>query len=138
VVRDAMPTMRSVMTPFPQVVEPTVTAGAARALMTAQRIHHLPVVAAEGFLGVATATVLAGVPASQPVGELALTPAVEVPMSMPLDRVLDELAARRLDVAVAFKDERVAGIFTLVDACRRFAVFLRQVYPGGPHGDSAA
>ena len=136
--RDAMPTMRSVMTPFPHAVGPGEPAGAARALLAAHRIHHLPVMGEAGFLGLATPAALAGAAAERPVGELALAPAVEVDIGAPLDRVLEEMAARRLDAAVAFKEERLAGIFTLVDACRRFSELLRQVFPGGPHGDSAA
>jgi CBS domain-containing protein len=133
-----MPTMRSVMTPFPQTVGPEERAGAAGALMAAHRIHHLPVLGPAGLVGLVTSASLRDAPADRPVGELALAAAVEVDVGAPLDRVLEELAARHLDAAVVLKEERLAGIFTLGDACRRFAALLREVFPGGPRGDSAA
>jgi len=133
-----MPTMRSVMTPFPQTVGPEETVAAARALMAAHGIHHLPVLGPDGFLGLVTPAAAGGAPAEGPVRALALAPAVEVDIGAPLDRVLEQMAARHLDAAVVLKEERLAGIFTLGDACRRFAELLREVFPGGPHGDSAA
>jgi len=133
-----MPTMRSVMTPFPQSAGPEETAGAARALMAAHGIHHLPVLGPAGLLGLVTSVSLRDAPAERPVSELALVPALEVDIGAPLDGVLEEMAARHLDAAVVLKEERLAGIFTLGDACRRFALLLREVFPGGPHGDSAA
>ena len=43
-----------------------------------------------------------------------------------------------VDVAVVVKDGRLAGIFTMTDAFRGFAEFLRTQFPSSAGGDEAA
>jgi hypothetical protein len=47
------------------------------------------------------------------------------------------MAKRRLGAALVVKDGRLAGIFTLTDACQCFAESLRERFPPAG-GDEAA
>jgi hypothetical protein len=46
------------------------------------------------------------------------------------------MAEHCLDSALVVKDGRLAGIFTVSDACRQFGRLLRSLFP--PGGDDAA
>ena len=60
-----------------------------------------------------------------------------VDLSTPLDAVLLHMAREHIELALVVKEERLAGIFTLTDACKQFAECLRALYPPGG-GDEAA
>ena len=61
-----------------------------------------------------------------------------VDLSAPADVVLTQMAQRHVDVAVVVKHGRLAGIFTMTDAFRGFAEFLRTQFPSSAGGDEAA
>jgi CBS domain-containing protein len=60
----------------------------------------------------------------------------------PLDQVLDTLVARRIGSALVTRKGRLAGVFTVTDACRELARLLREQCPPPapppPPGDEAA
>ena len=60
-----------------------------------------------------------------------------VATTAPLDAVLAKMARDQIQTALVVKGGRLAGIFTLTDACRHFAAVLRQKFPGSG-GDEAA
>jgi CBS domain-containing protein len=70
------------------------------------------------------------------VGEICLRHAYVVELSEPLDRVLLGMADQHIDSALVVKDGKLAGIFTISDACRGFRKLLRSLFPSG--GDDAA
>ena len=63
-------------------------------------------------------------------------PAYVVKLSEPLDRVLLHMADQGVDAALVVKDGKLAGIFTVSDACQQFGKLLRTLFPHG--GDDAA
>lgn len=138
-----MPAIKAVMTPFPHAVAADADLATARQLLSLHRIRHLPVVDGEALLGVlshgelarAEAAVAAG-GVSPPVGAICHVPAYAVGLDEPLDNVLLHMARERLGSALVLKHGRVVGIFTVTDACRAFAEFLRRDWPQG--GDDAA
>ena len=138
-----IPAVKKVMTPFPFHVELVEPLDSVRELMVSERIHHLPVVEEGSLVGVVSyRDVLqtqerAGVderPGTVTVADVPREEAFVVDLSEPLDRVLLEMAERRLSATLVVKKGRLAGIFTLTDACRCLAESLRQQFP--PRGDN--
>ncbi len=137
---ERMPAVKMVMTPFPFHVEVDEPLAQARQLMESERIHHLPVVDRGELIGVITYRDLERTHdlglqegATATVADVPLREAYEVGLSEPLDRVLMEMVDRRLEAAIVVKEDRLAGIFTMTDACRCLAESLRQQFP--PRGD---
>ena len=136
-----MPQLRAVMTPFPYSIGIEEPLAAARALMKEHGIRHLPVKDETGELvGVITdrdIKLVLGAYVDQPANDdvrvrhACVLDAYTVESHTPLDEVLETLAKRRIGSALVTKDGRLAGIFTVVDACRLFADLLRSRFPAG-------
>lgn len=127
-----IPTIYELMTPFPYAIEVDRRAGDAERMLAGRAIHHLPVTNAGEVYSVLSARDLEmalarpGVdPWQLQVRELCARDPYIVDVSEPADAVLDEMANRQLGCAVVAKDDRVAGIFTTMDACRWLAARLR-------------
>jgi len=54
-----------------------------------------------------------------------------------LDRVLAHMAEQRLGSALVTRRGKLVGVFTVTDACRHLAAWLRARFPD-PHGDDVA
>jgi acetoin utilization protein AcuB len=126
------PQMRDIMTPFPYAIELHGSLADAEQMMAQHRIRHLPVtsrgevysVLSERELQVALAEASAGARDVR-VRDICATDPYIAETTDPLDIVLEEMADRQIGCAVIAEDDRVAGVFTSVDACRAFADFLR-------------
>lgn len=136
-----IPRMAAVMRPFPYSIDVEKNAAEALELMLAHRFRHLPVT--ENFVAVSMVTELSirqasleeGKPASQiSVKRASLPQPYLVDLNAPLDAVAEEMANRQLPSVVVTRGEKVAGIFTLVDACRLLVDSLR----GKPSPDDVA
>jgi len=136
---DHIPTMASVMTPFPYWIEVDESLRRARGLMVEHRIRHLPVMRARSLVGVLTDRDLKRV--LDP--ELGLPPEDElfvrdaylpdpyiVDSMTALDVVLEHMAAHHVGSALVTSHGRLAGIFTATDACRLYCEHLRRLFPG--------
>jgi len=126
------PSIGQVMTAFPYSIDIDRHAGDAERMLAGRSIHHLPVTSAGEVYSVLSARDLElalARPGSDPwkisVGELCAKDPYIVDIAEPLDAVLSGMAERGLDCALIAQDDRVAGIFTSVDACRLFAEWLR-------------
>ncbi|HEU4581427.1 MAG TPA: CBS domain-containing protein [Polyangiaceae bacterium] len=129
----AVPRIADVMTPFPYAIELDRHAGDAERMLAGRGIHHLPVTSAGEVYSVLSARDLElalARPGADPwkigVRELCAKDPYIVDINEPLDTVLSGMADRRAGCAVVAQDDRVAGIFTSVDACRKFAEWLRR------------
>ncbi len=140
-----IPSVKSVMTPFPYSVAPDATVREARELMRDHGIRHLPVVEDHALVGIVTdrdIKLMLGPDFDYPdqneivVSDIALDDPYVVDLEVPLDTVLAEMASRHVGSALVTRGERLAGVFTATDACRCFAEHLRKSRPGG--GDAAA
>lgn len=127
-----VPTIDELMTPFPYAIELDRRAGDAERILAGRAIRHLPVTNGGEIYSVISARELElalARPGADPwqlgVRELCARDPYIVDVSEPADVVLEEMAARQLGCAVVAKDDRVAGIFTTVDACRWLAARLR-------------
>ena len=124
---DHIPSIGSVMTPFPCVVQINDSVLAARSLMVEHEVRHLPVKDGSTLVGVLTDRDLKraldpslGLP---PKGELFVhdifvPDAYVVDVGEPLDSVLDRLSSQHIGSALVTKNGRLVGIFTLSDAAR--------------------
>ena len=142
----SIPPIKRVMTPFPYSIDAGETLVAARKMMAAHGFRHLPVMSEGSLEGVISdrdidraldpATGLPG-PKELRVGDVARQDAVVVDLSEPLDEVLARMAEGHLGAVLAVKEGKLAGIFTVTDACRVFAGHLRGLFPD-PRGTDAA
>jgi CBS domain-containing protein len=127
-----VPKIGDVMTPFPYAIDIERSAGDAERMLAGRAIRHLPVTSAGEVYSVISARELELVlarPGADPwrigVRELCSNDPYIVDVSEPLDVVLEQMAERKIGCAVIAKDDRVAGIFTLIDVCRTFVEWLR-------------
>jgi acetoin utilization protein AcuB len=141
-----MPTIKSVMTPFPHSVDIDAPIADAQAFMREHRFRHLPVTENHVLVGVVTDRDI----------KLYLGPELEYPkasettvrdvyMDHPyivdlnerLDVVLQNMADRHIGSVLVTRNGKLAGVYTATDVCRGFAEFLRD--PFRPlDGDDAA
>lgn len=127
-----MPRIDSAMTPFPYAIDLDRRLGDAQRMLRARAVHHLPVTNEGEVYSVLSSTALElalARPNADPwqiqVREICEQDPYIVDVSEPLDVVLTQLAERRTGCAVVAENDRVAGIFTALDACRHFADWLR-------------
>jgi acetoin utilization protein AcuB len=141
-----IPTIGSVMTPFPHVVQVDDSLPVATALMVEHAVRHLPVKEGNRLVGLLTDRDLKR--AVDP--ELGLPPREElfvrdvfipepyvVDAATPLDEVLEQLASQHIGSALVTKKERLVGIFTAMDACRIYCAHLRSLFPSPPNDEAA-
>ena len=136
-----IPSIGSVMTPFPYVVQADHSLRAARALMVEHSIRHLPVKDGDTLVGVLTDRDLKraldpnlGLPPEDElfVRDVFVPDAYVADFTEPLDRVLDQLSTRHIGSALIMKNGRLVGIFTLADAARLYCRHLRALFPATP------
>jgi len=135
---DRMPPIKAVMTPFPHAVDIGDPVSRAEAMMAEFGVHHLPVLDDGRIAGVIAVRDirLAREPAAargrsddRRVRDLCESDPYIVELARPLDRVLVHMAGHNRDCALVVKSGRLAGIFTLTDACRCYGELLRWLYP---------
>src|SRR5262245_38513791 len=135
---DHIPSIGSVMTPFPHVVQVNESVLAARALMVQHEVRHLPVKDGNTLVGVLTDRDLKR--ALEPalglseeeelfVRDVFVPDAYVVDMGEPIDGVLEHLSSQHIGSALVTKNGRLVGIFTLTDAARLFCRHLRSLFP---------
>ena len=143
---DHIPSIGSVMTPFPCVVQIDDSVLAARSLMVEHEVRHLPVKDGSTLVGVLTDRDLKraldpslGLPpkAELFVRDVFVPDAYIVDVGEPLDSVLDRLSSQHIGSALVTKSGRLVGIFTLTDAARLFGRHLHSLFPSHS-GDEVA
>ena len=141
-----IPSMGSVMTPFPYVVQVDDSLLVARTMMVEHSIRHLPVKDGNTLVGVLTDRDLKrsldphfGLPPEEElfVRDVFVPDAYVVDVTEPLDEVLDQFSARHIGSALVTKDGRLVGIFTLVDTARLYCQHLRALFPSPPSTEVA-
>lgn len=132
-----MPKMVEVMTPFPHTVSPDEPVQAALQMMERHRIHQLPVVSGRHPIGLLTERDIRIALGNTPSPDVASLHVEDVCVPEPyvvsfddrLDQVAIFMANERVTSAIVVRDDRVVGIFTAVDACRKLGELLREHYP---------
>jgi acetoin utilization protein AcuB len=137
----SIPPVKAVMTPFPHSIEAGEPMIKAREMMTGYGFHHLPVIDQGELVGVISEPDLRRAESAESgahqVADVTRQESFLVDLSEPLDRVLSKMARLQVGSVLVVKEDRLAGIFTVTDACRSFAECLRAQFPG-EGGDEAA
>ncbi len=146
-----MPEIRRIMTPFPHAIAADAPVSEAREFLNHHRLHHLPVMDGERLVGIISDRDLKLLLGLDPdygrrtdlrVRDAMATDVYVVDLNTPLDQVLDALVARQIGSALVTRKGRLAGVFTVTDACRELARLLREQCPPPPlppsPGDEAA
>jgi CBS domain-containing protein len=132
-----IPTVKTVMTPFPHSVDLRATVDHAREFMREHRIHHLPVTENGQLVGLVSdrdIKLVLGPDFAYPpeksvtVGDVMVRDAYIVDLNTRLDEVLEHMSGHQLGSALVTREGRLAGVFTTTDACRHFADFLREQF----------
>lgn len=141
-----IPAIKSVMTPFPYSVDGSAPVNEALAFMREHRIRHLPVTDDGELIGMVSdrdIKLLLGPDFAYPDGDrlqvrdAMLRDAYVVDLNTRLDDVLAHMAEQHLGSALVTRKGKLVGVFTVTDACRAFAEFLRAT-ARPPAGDDAA
>jgi len=142
-----MPSVKLAMTPFPYCIEADASLADARAMMVEHGIHHLPVTEEGALVGVisgrevalGTAITSARQAVREPrVREAAVLHAYVVEDTAPLASVVAHMAEQRLGSAIVVRRGKLIGVFTVTDACRVLAEWLRARFPGPPESTEVA
>jgi acetoin utilization protein AcuB len=141
-----MPSIKAVMTPFPYSVDAGASLAEAQQFMRTHNIRHLPVTQngdLAGSISDRDIKLVLGPDFAYPnaeetrVADAMVRDPYVVDMDTRLDQVLEHMADKHLGSALVTRHGKLAGVFTVTDACRHFADFLReQVRRAG--GDTAA
>jgi acetoin utilization protein AcuB len=130
------PTVRSLMTPAPEVVSAQADTASALARMKALGIRHLPVMDRDRLVGVLSERDLRGVRAfldqmpgelGPTVGELCSRDLLVVGPDDPLDEVATAMADRRVGSALVVDGTDLVGILTCVDLCWGLTKLVSQL-----------
>jgi len=141
-----MPTVKLAMTPFPYTIDADASLAVAREMMVEHDIHHLPVTDAGALVGVISAhevslgtAIVSARDAKQVlrVREACVLHAYVVEDTSPLDEVVGKMAELRIGSALVTRRGNLVGVFTVTDACRLLAQWLRDRFPG-PGSDEVA
>lgn len=136
-----IPSIQTVMTPFPYSVDADAPLRMARQMMIQHEVRHLPVIRAGRLAGVLTDRDLKraldpslGLPPKNEllVDDAMVHDAYVVETTESLDRVLLEMADSHIGSALVVKGAKLVGIFTATDACREFGEHLRDEFPEAP------
>ncbi len=137
------PSLKSAMTPFPYAIALEATLDEAERLIAEHNIHHLPVTDKHDIVGIVTSQdLIAAGPGKRRrrelrVKDVCVNDVYLVDLNEPIENVLLTMAKRHIGSAIVTRQNRLAGVFTWVDACRCFGEYLRAIMPPA-NGDDAA
>lgn len=130
-----IPAIKTVMTPFPYSVDEGATVDVAIEFMREHQIRHLPVTNDGNLAGMISdrdIKLMLGPDFAYPkVDELRVRDAMVrdayiVDLDTRLDQVLEHMADQQLGSAIVTRKGRLAGVFTVTDACQAFAEHLQE------------
>ena len=133
-----IPTIKSVMTPFPHSIDIDATIIEARRFMMQHHIRHLPVTEKQRLVGLVTdrdIKLILGPDFDYPpqtevvVRDVYIADPYIVNLNVPLDQVLTVMVERHIGSALVTRKGKLAGVFTASDVCRSYLEFLHQVFP---------
>ena len=138
-----MPLLKSVMTPFPYSVDVDAPVDRARQLMYEHGVRHLAVTEGAELVGVVSERDLLrlGVTDADTQGvkvrDIAKGDLYVVDLNERIDTVLLTMAERHIGSVMVTRKGKLAGVFTMADACRTFGDYLRKQFPLDEGGDVA-
>ena len=143
-----LPSIKTAMTPFPYAVDIDAPLAEAVALIVEHRIHHLPVTAGPELVGVVSDRDIRRLgehnpgagrsPQALTVRDIYTPDPYIVDLNERLDHVAMKMAEEHIGTVLVTRQDKLAGIFTVTDACRCLAEHLREHYGPIGGGDEAA
>ena len=129
-----IPAIKDVMTAFPYSVDAEKPLEDARTMMLEHDVHHLPVTQDGKLFGVITLSDIrlksdpghSGIAKGALVKDYTFADPYHVDLKEPLDNVLIHLSNYHIGSVVVMRGDRLAGMFTLRDACRVYGEYLRE------------
>lgn len=138
-----IPAIKSVMTAFPYWIDANETLLAAEKMMSEHEISHLPVKHDGKLTGIISnhdiqqmRNTVAGTDV-QYVEDVCVLNIYKVDMEEPLDNVVAHMANYHIGSALVMKGDRLAGVFTVNDACQCFVNYMRYQFRSESGDDSA-
>lgn len=131
-----IPSIKTVMTPFPYSIDILSELEHARIYMAEHEIHHLPVINQGEIIGILDQHSFDDESISM-VDEVEFEKPHVFDLNERLDNILELMSKDHVDTVLITRQEKLVGIFTITDACRKFSEYLRDEF--GPHdGNTAA
>lgn len=133
-----LPAVIDAMTPFPHTIEGSESLKTAVGIMYAKEIRHLPVTEGGKLIGILTdrdaKLAIAVAKKAHEDGELrvsdvCISDPYVVPHTEKLNIVLDYMVREHIGSALVLKNEKLVGIFTVMDACKKLSELLKLHYP---------
>ena len=137
-----IPAIKTVMTAFPYWIDMGATLLDAEKMMNEHDISHLPVKQEGKLMGIVSHRDIkqlrdtAGVNVEL-VKDVCVFELYTVDMEEPLDNVVAHMANYHIGSAIIMKGERLAGVFTVNDACHYLVDYLRYQFRTESGDDSA-
>ncbi|MGH7928208.1 MAG: CBS domain-containing protein, partial [Candidatus Binatia bacterium] len=140
-----MPSVGSVMTPFPFFADAADPVAKVERLMRRHKIRHVPVQRNGEVVGIVSERDLQHWSSHSPAADksLVLAAAVMVPdpyvvaFDTPLSEVAAEMNRRRIGSALVARQGKLAGILSVMDICRILASLLDAEFPVKNGNDAA-
>jgi len=137
-----IPAIKTVMTAFPYWIDIEQTLVAAETMMKEHEISHLPVKQDGKLIAVLSAHDIKQTrevvgDKVQYVKDVCVSNVYKVDLEEPLDNVVAHLANSHIGSALVMKGDRLAGVFTVNDACHQFVEYLRYQFRTSSGDDSA-
>ena len=139
-------TLKAAMTPFPYSVKMESSLVEAHQMMVKHHIHHLPVMSNAKIYGIITQRDIDAI--QNLVLDIGSNEALEVrhayiakpyivDINEPLENVLLTMADKHIGAAVITKHQKLAGVFTFIDAFRYFGEYIKAQFPEHNDNDAA-
>lgn len=128
-----MPSLTTLMTPFPYSIASTAPIEQAREMMEAHGIRHLPVTEDGCLVGMLSERDILRSRQGLLVREVCVYDIYVVELAERLDTVLLHMAAQHIGSTLVVRHGKLVGIFTATDACRAFGEFLQAQFPPDGH-----
>lgn len=140
-----MPTLAHVLTPFPHHIDSQAPISEAQVMMQAHSIRHLIVMNDDDIAGLLSErdiqkhTGLGHINSDElVVSDICVNTVVVADIHDPLDKILDAMAEQHLGSVVVLKNGELSGIFTNIDACKSFSLYLKEQFNGATPPDMVA
>lgn len=128
-------TVRSVMSNFPYSIDISAYANSAKTMLQQMNIHHLPVMENNAPVGIVTTRDVhkaahqgldVSIGSDTTVRDIYSPNPYIVEPDEALDKILHRMAEEHIDAALVLENDKLIGIFTITDVCKRYAELLQH------------
>ncbi|MCC0179926.1 CBS domain-containing protein [Waterburya agarophytonicola K14] len=134
-----MPSVSSLMRPFPYFAEPDTTVAQIIQLMDEHQIRHLPIKQNDRIVGIVSERDLHWLKNPQldfpitseiPACHVMIYDPYVAEIDTPLPVVIDEMSRQKIGAAIIVRSGKLAGIVTTIDLCQALSELLKDEFSG--------